>query len=155
MSEAFTFARFFISNLMSLVHIWREREWERERERESCSFCKSNYPRNLQHSGFLHVALSSWALLFFGPQVESVFGSLAFGMIYFLGGLCGNTFSYFFTPAATVGGTVRFCVKILMLSLYRQLVFKLWFWFWFCIYRDLSLRFLLPGLLTCGRIERQ
>lgn len=57
------------------------------------------------HSGFLHVALSSWALLFFGPQVENVFGPLAFCMIYFLGGLCGNTCSFFFTPAATIGGT--------------------------------------------------
>lgn len=57
------------------------------------------------HSGFFHVALSTWALLFFGPQVENVFGPLAFCMIYFLGGLCGNMFSFFFTPAATVGGT--------------------------------------------------
>ncbi|MCO5614064.1 hypothetical protein L7F22_068345 [Adiantum nelumboides] len=57
------------------------------------------------HSGFFHIALSSWALLFFGPQVENVFGPLAFCMIYFLGGLCGNIFSFFFTPAATVGGT--------------------------------------------------
>ncbi|KAI5070443.1 hypothetical protein GOP47_0014786 [Adiantum capillus-veneris] len=57
------------------------------------------------HSGFFHIALSSWALLFFGPQVENVFGPLAFCMIYFLGGLCGNIFSFFLTPAATVGGT--------------------------------------------------
>lgn len=57
------------------------------------------------HSGFFHVVLSSWALLFFGPQVENVFGPLAFCMIYFLGGLCGNMFSFFFTPDATVGGT--------------------------------------------------
>lgn len=60
------------------------------------------------HSGFLHVALSSWALLFFGPQVEKVFGSLAFCMIYFLGGLCGNLVSFLYTPAATVGGTGPF-----------------------------------------------
>eukprot|EP00250_Pteridium_aquilinum_P018244 c24004_g1_i2 orf=392-1828(+) len=57
------------------------------------------------HSGFFHVVLSTWALLFFGPQVENVFGPLAFCMIYFLGGLCGNMCSFFFTPAATVGGT--------------------------------------------------
>ncbi|MCO5570365.1 hypothetical protein L7F22_024085 [Adiantum nelumboides] len=57
------------------------------------------------HSGFFHIALRSWALLFFGPQVENVFGPLAFCTIYFLGGLCGNIFSFFFTPAATVGGT--------------------------------------------------
>ncbi|KAH7281799.1 hypothetical protein KP509_36G063500 [Ceratopteris richardii] len=57
------------------------------------------------HSGFFHIALSSWALLFFGPQVERVFGPLAFCMIYFLGGLCGNICSFYFTSAATVGGT--------------------------------------------------
>lgn len=60
------------------------------------------------HSGFLHVALSSWALLFFGPQVEIVYGSLAFCMLYFLGGFCGNILSFFYTPAATVGGTGPF-----------------------------------------------
>lgn len=57
------------------------------------------------HSGLLHVAFSSWALLTFGPLVDRAYGSFAFCMIYFLGGVCGNLMSFFHTPDATVGGT--------------------------------------------------
>ncbi|GLJ07978.1 hypothetical protein SUGI_0078910 [Cryptomeria japonica] len=57
------------------------------------------------HSGLLHVAFSSWALLTFGPLVDRAYGSLAFCMIYFLGGICGNLMSFFHTPDATIGGT--------------------------------------------------
>eukprot|EP00249_Psilotum_nudum_P017782 c26487_g1_i1 orf=370-2076(+) len=60
------------------------------------------------HSDFFHIFLSSWALLSFGPRVERVYGSLAFCMIYFLGGLCGNILSFFHTNDATVGGTGPF-----------------------------------------------
>jgi len=57
------------------------------------------------HSGLLHIAFSSWALLTFGPLVDTAYGSFAFCMIYFLGGVCGNLMSFFHTPDATVGGT--------------------------------------------------
>lgn len=57
------------------------------------------------HSGLLHVAFSSWALLTFAPLVDRAYGSLAFCMIYFLGGICGNLMSFFHTPDATIGGT--------------------------------------------------
>lgn len=57
------------------------------------------------HSGLLHVAFSSWAILTFGPLVDRAYGSFAFCMIYFLGGVCGNLMSFFHTPDATVGGT--------------------------------------------------
>lgn len=57
------------------------------------------------HSGLLHVAFSSWAILRFGPLVDRAYGSFAFCMIYFLGGVCGNLMSFFHTPDATVGGT--------------------------------------------------
>lgn len=57
------------------------------------------------HSGLLHITFSSWALITFGPPVHRAYGSFAFCMIYFLGGVCGNLMSFFHTPDATVGGT--------------------------------------------------
>ncbi|XP_024404014.1 uncharacterized protein [Physcomitrium patens] len=57
------------------------------------------------HSGFLHLGLSTWALLEFGPAVGSAFGTLGFSAIYLLGGLYGNLLSFFHTPQGTVGGS--------------------------------------------------
>ncbi|KAG0556617.1 hypothetical protein M758_11G065500 [Ceratodon purpureus] len=57
------------------------------------------------HSGLLHLGLSTWALLEFGPAVESAYGTLGFSMIYVVGGLFGNLLSFFHTPQGTVGGT--------------------------------------------------
>lgn len=61
-----------------------------------------------QHSGLLHLALSTWALLEFGPAVESAYGTLGFSMIYVIGGLYGNLLSFFHTPQGTVGGSVSY-----------------------------------------------
>lgn len=57
------------------------------------------------HSGFLHVALSSWVLLTFGPQVCRGYGPFTFLLIYVLGGICGNLTSFLHTPELTVCGT--------------------------------------------------
>ncbi|KAL3699808.1 hypothetical protein R1sor_017830 [Riccia sorocarpa] len=57
------------------------------------------------HASFLHVALGSWALLSFGPAVESAYGTYGFAMIYFLGGIFGNLMSFFHTNEWTVGGS--------------------------------------------------
>lgn len=57
------------------------------------------------HSGLLHVALSSWALLTFGPQVCRIYGSFTFFLIYILGGISGNLISFLHTAEPTVGGT--------------------------------------------------
>jgi len=57
------------------------------------------------HSSLVHIGLSTWALLSFGPGVESAYGSVGFGMIYLIGGLFGNLMSFFHTPQGTVGGT--------------------------------------------------
>ncbi len=65
---------------------------------------------NIQHSSLVHIGLSTWALLSYGPGVESVYGSIGFGMIYLIGGLFGNLLSFFHTPEGTVGGTVSFCL---------------------------------------------
>lgn len=72
----------------------------------SCTEPKPELVLFLQHASLLHVGLGSWALLSFGPAVESAYGTLGFSMIYFLGGLLGNLTSFFHTTEWTVGGTV-------------------------------------------------
>ncbi|CAF1858473.1 hypothetical protein HID58_061545 [Brassica napus] len=57
------------------------------------------------HSGIPHVALSSWALLTFGPKVCRDYGIFKFCLIYILGGVSGNFMSFLLTPDPTVGGT--------------------------------------------------
>lgn len=57
------------------------------------------------HASLLHIGLGSWALLSFGPAVESAYGTLGFSMIYLLGGLFGDLTSFFHTSEWTVGGT--------------------------------------------------
>ncbi|XP_027357705.1 RHOMBOID-like protein 9, chloroplastic isoform X1 [Abrus precatorius] len=57
------------------------------------------------HAGILHMALSCWALLTFGPQVCRGYGSFTFFLIYILGGVSGNLTSFLHTPDPTVGGT--------------------------------------------------
>ena len=68
----------------------------------------------IQHSGLLHLGLSTWALLSFGPAVESAYGTLGFGMVYLIGGLFGNLMSFFHTPQGTVGGTVRIFLNFIL-----------------------------------------
>lgn len=57
------------------------------------------------HSGVIHVALTSWALLDFGPRVCKVYGSFTFFFMCLLGGISGNLASFLHTPEATVGGS--------------------------------------------------
>ncbi|KAK9105648.1 hypothetical protein Scep_022492 [Stephania cephalantha] len=57
------------------------------------------------HYGILHVALSCWVLLNFGPQVCKGYGSCTFLLLYILGGISGNLISFIHTPDPTVGGT--------------------------------------------------
>ncbi|KAF6143775.1 hypothetical protein GIB67_016696 [Kingdonia uniflora] len=57
------------------------------------------------HSGVLHVSLSCWVLLTFGPQVCKGYGSWTFFLIYLLGGISGNMTSFIHTSETTVGGT--------------------------------------------------
>lgn len=73
----------------------------------SFPFLSLNYFHfTVQHSGIPHVALSSWALLTFGPKVCRDYGLFTFCLIYILGGVSGNLMSFLHTPDPTVGGTV-------------------------------------------------
>ncbi|XP_074308285.1 RHOMBOID-like protein 9, chloroplastic isoform X2 [Silene latifolia] len=57
------------------------------------------------HAGLLHVGLSSWALLSFGPQVCKGYGAFTFFLIFVLGGISGNFTSFLHTSDPTVGGS--------------------------------------------------
>ncbi|XAR51552.1 Rhomboid protease [Bertholletia excelsa] len=57
------------------------------------------------HSGVLHIALSCWSVLTFGPRVCRLYGPFTFFLIYILGGISGNLTSFLHTPEPTVGGT--------------------------------------------------
>ncbi|XP_021847145.1 RHOMBOID-like protein 9, chloroplastic [Spinacia oleracea] len=57
------------------------------------------------HSGPLHIALGSWVLVSFGPQVCKGYGSFTFLLIFILGGISGNFSSFLHTSEATVGGS--------------------------------------------------
>lgn len=57
------------------------------------------------HSGVLHIALDSWVLLSFGPQVCKGYGSFTFLLIFILGGISGNFSSFLHTTETTVGGS--------------------------------------------------
>ncbi|RDX75270.1 RHOMBOID-like protein 9, chloroplastic [Mucuna pruriens] len=57
------------------------------------------------HAGILHMVVSCWALVTFGPQVCKGYGSFTFFLIYILGGVACNLTSFLHTPDPTVGGT--------------------------------------------------
>ena len=51
------------------------------------------------HFGILHFLFNAWALFVLGQEVEALYGSSRFALIYFLGGLFGGMASYFLAPA--------------------------------------------------------
>ena len=57
------------------------------------------------HLNLSHIVLNGVALYFFGRDVEALFGSLRFGVIYVLGGLSGSLASFVFTDALSVGAS--------------------------------------------------
>ncbi|XP_074298549.1 RHOMBOID-like protein 9, chloroplastic [Silene latifolia] len=57
------------------------------------------------HAGFLHVGLSSWVLLSFGPQVCKGYGAFTFFLVFVFGGISGNFTSFLHTSDPSVGGS--------------------------------------------------
>ncbi len=57
------------------------------------------------HLNLSHIVLNGIALYFFGRDVETLFGSLRFAVIYLLGGLSGSLASFVFTDALSVGAS--------------------------------------------------
>jgi len=57
------------------------------------------------HLNLMHIVFNGYALYILGRDVESLFGTVRFGIIYLLGGLSGSLASFIFTSAASVGAS--------------------------------------------------
>lgn len=57
------------------------------------------------HSGWMHIAANTFALVIFGPRLERDFGWLAFLATYVVSGVCGVAASYLVSPALSVGAS--------------------------------------------------
>lgn len=57
------------------------------------------------HFGFEHLLFNSITLYFIGNQVEEMVGAKRFTILYFLGGLMGNLFSYQFSAHFSAGAS--------------------------------------------------
>lgn len=57
------------------------------------------------HLNLMHIAFNGYALYILGRDVESLFGTARFAVLYFLGGLSASLASFVFTSAASVGAS--------------------------------------------------
>jgi rhomboid protease GluP len=57
------------------------------------------------HLDLAHIAFNGYALYIIGRDVESLFGTVRFALIYFLGGLSGSLASFVFTSAPSLGAS--------------------------------------------------
>ena len=56
------------------------------------------------HFGLLHIALNMWVLIALGPQVERLFGSACYLLLYLFSGLCGSVASLWWHPGINSAG---------------------------------------------------
>jgi rhomboid protease GluP len=61
------------------------------------------------HGGLLHIAMNSWVLFDLGPQVNRVFGTRRFLVIYFVATVVGFYASTYWSPAVSVGASAGIC----------------------------------------------
>jgi rhomboid protease GluP len=57
------------------------------------------------HGGILHIGLNMYVLKSIGTLIESTYGKLKFLLIYLLSGISSSLFSYFFSPAVSIGAS--------------------------------------------------
>ncbi|MBA3533873.1 MAG: rhomboid family intramembrane serine protease, partial [Ardenticatenales bacterium] len=57
------------------------------------------------HIGFVHLLFNQYALYLFGREVERLFGTLRFVIIYLLAGLAGSIASFAFSAAVSAGAS--------------------------------------------------
>ena len=57
------------------------------------------------HIGFTHILINSITLYYLGTQMESLYGSLRFALIYLLSGLMGNLMSFAFNDSISAGAS--------------------------------------------------
>ena len=73
--------------------IWRDHEWWRL------------VTAGFLHGGLLHIAMNSWVLYDLGAQVEQVFGTPRFLVIYFFGTVAGFYLSVLRNPILSIGSS--------------------------------------------------
>lgn len=62
------------------------------------------------HGGILHILMNSWAMFGMGVQLDVIFGSARYLVIYFCGTVAGFWASYFFSPQSiSVGASAGLC----------------------------------------------
>lgn len=57
------------------------------------------------HIGIVHLLFNSYALNLFGREVEGLFGTIRFAVIYFLSGIGGSLMSFAFSPSVSAGAS--------------------------------------------------
>lgn len=57
------------------------------------------------HGSVLHLGFNLYALYILGRRIERVFGSFRFALLFLIAGMTGNLFSFFFTPAPSLGSS--------------------------------------------------
>ena len=59
---------------------------------------------NFLHIGFMHLLFNNYALMIIGQEIERIYGSARFVVLYIVTGLVASMASYYFNPAATSAG---------------------------------------------------
>jgi membrane associated rhomboid family serine protease len=75
------------------------------------------------HGGFLHIALNSYVLYIFGPNVEQAFGTVRFVAIYVISGFLGCVASYVIppdVPSLGASGAIFGLAGVLFVYLFRR-----------------------------------
>lgn len=57
------------------------------------------------HGSILHLGFNLYALYILGRRIERFFGSFRFLLLFLIAGIVGNLFSFFFTPAPSLGSS--------------------------------------------------
>jgi rhomboid protease GluP len=57
------------------------------------------------HGPILHLGFNLYALYILGRRIERFFGSFRFLLLFLIAGIAGNLFSFFFTPADSLGSS--------------------------------------------------
>jgi rhomboid protease GluP len=74
------------------------------------------------HVNILHIAINSYSLYIFGPQVEVLFGYRRFLVVYLLSGVAGTVLSFALSPNPSVGasGAIFGLVGAMLVYFYRH-----------------------------------
>lgn len=76
------------------------------------------------HIGFTHLLVNSITLYYLGTQMEIIYGSFRFALIYLLSGLMGNLMSFAFSDSVSAGASTSlfglFAAAIVLGRMYPQ-----------------------------------